>query len=59
VKVLQCRAGVGTQFLGEVMPELLVVPQGVGLAAGPVQREHQWSGGAFVQRLGLGPRAIA
>jgi len=51
VELLQRRAGVGAQLLGQPLAELLVVPQRVGLAAAAVQGEHELAGQALVQRV--------
>ena len=54
VKRPQGRAGIGAQLVGQTPAHLLVVVEGIGLAAAPVEREHQLAGHPFVERVRRG-----
>jgi hypothetical protein len=51
---VQLRPRVRAQLVGQAQPGPLEMGQRVGLAAAPVQGEHQLGGQAFVQRTAAG-----
>jgi hypothetical protein len=54
VELLQRRAGVGAQLVGQPQAYLMVVGQRLARPAAAVQGQHQLPGQAFVQRAGCG-----
>ena len=51
MQLLQRRAGVGAELVGQPHPDLLVAPQRLGLPAAAVQREEQLAGDPLVERV--------
>ncbi|TCO62892.1 hypothetical protein EV192_1021032 [Actinocrispum wychmicini] len=47
----QVRPRLGAQLLDELFPGVLVVPQCVGPAATEIQREHELTRNALIQRI--------
>lgn len=55
VQLAKREAGVAAEFFGQPQPGLPVVVEGIGGAAGPVEREDELAGQTFVQRMCSGP----